>query len=143
MRLEIRGVIIEDLTLEEADDVRRQLVAEPPRSSHRWEDSGAITTAEAAKRLGMSTEYIRDHAADLGGTKRGNVWRFDPAKLEAVTKNVGESPTISSTQRRRRKRVNAPLLEVRGKSPYASVPKLKAAPGGASTPTRDLRQRRV
>jgi hypothetical protein len=114
-RVEIRGVVIEDLSDEEVRELRQQL-----GGASRMDDSaGLLTTAEAAARLGMSCEYMRDHAEEYGGRKIGNVWRFDPAALAAVSHQKPEivSPGLLAPGQRHRERKRAPILEVRGERP--------------------------
>jgi hypothetical protein len=86
-----------------------------------------IDTAAAAKLLGTSTEYVRDHAVELNGIKLGNgpkaQWRFDPERLRSSIRMDEAQSSIrvedASPPKRRRKATDSPLLEVRGESPYA------------------------
>lgn len=72
-----------------------------------------LTTKEAAETIGMSEEYVRDHALELHGTKRGNKWVFDPAKLEAAAVPQQE-PESTTAPRRRRPAPETDLLPVNG-----------------------------
>lgn len=122
MRLQIGDCNI-DVTDDQADDLRRQLgtpSGESPEGS-----KGLIDSAAAAKLLGTSAEYVREHALELGGEKLGSGpkgrWRFDPAKLisspPAELSIRTDSP--KPPQRRRKRQAGGTLLEVRGESPYA------------------------
>jgi hypothetical protein len=145
MRLKVGDVWIE-VTEEQAAELRRQLGVPGTTSGPTGpEVQGTIGTAEVARRIGMSREFVRDHAEELGGQRRGNRWRFDPVKLESTQGANVQAPAHLDTPPRRRRRktpAGTALLEIKGKSPYAPVPKQKAAPGDADTSTEGLRQRR-
>lgn len=113
MRVEVGGVVL-DLTDDQVEDLRAQLGVEPI-------DGGPamIDTAEAARRLGFSVDYVREHAIELGGRKLSEgpkaPWRFDPANLGAPEERP--SPPPPSHRRRRRAAARTGerrLLEVRG-----------------------------
>lgn len=145
IRLEVAGVVLE-VDQEQAEDLRRQL---GPPANRRDESRssavertpgrrGLIGTKAAAAALDMSEEFIRDHADDYGGIKVGNVWKFDPERFVA-RRRIEEPEAQASTKPRRKrrdKRPESPLLEVRGDGPYAAP--YKAAPGDASTSTGGL-----
>jgi hypothetical protein len=118
VRIDLGGLKI-DLTDDQADDLRRQLGTR----SVRTED--LIDTATAAKLLGTSTEYVRDHAVELNGIKLGNgpkaQWRFDPERLRSSLRMDEAQSSIrvedASPPKRRRKPAGTGLLEVRGQRP--------------------------
>lgn len=116
MRLQIGDVRLE-VTDDQAADLRRQLGV-------AGNGSELIDTTAAAKRLGVGTEYVREHARELGGRKLGDGpkarWRFDPAKLEASSPSQAVQPERQAPKSRRRKAgLGKDLLEIRGGSPYA------------------------
>jgi hypothetical protein len=58
-----------------------------------------ISPAQAAAILGMSIQFVREHAADLGGVQMGGRqgragrWRFRESKLDDyITNNSGGTP---------------------------------------------------
>ena len=116
MKLEIRNIVIEDLSPGEIAALRRQLGAGSSESVPNVKRVAHLTTKEAAARLGMSPEYLRDHATELGGVKRGNCWRFDPAKLVPEVQ-APASTKLPASQRRRRKPQTREILAVRGERP--------------------------
>lgn len=81
------GDLALDLTDAQVNDLRDQL------GVSEISDSGMLTTAQAAERLGFSPEYVRDHAAELGGVKLSAgpkaPWRFPV--------DVGNFPSSGAT----------------------------------------------
>jgi hypothetical protein len=112
------GEIVMDLTEAQISDLRRQLSA-PVSSS-------LIDAAAAADALGVSREYVYDHAEELGGVKIGGGpkgrWRFDQAKLGfpevKSSPSTGEGLPPSRSRRRRQPGADG-LLQVRGGTPDA------------------------
>jgi hypothetical protein len=129
MRVEVGGLALE-LTDDQVVDLRQQLGVEMSTNV-----DGLIDSAAAAKLLGVSAEYVREHAVELGGRKLNDSskapWRFDPAKIPGVpggpppgagklnnaARGDVESPVKNLTPRRRRKPAGAGLLESRGRKP--------------------------
>jgi len=111
MRIEI------ELTPEQVADLRRRLGTEGG-------DCDLVDTAEAARRLGTSVEYVRDHAAALQGVKVGRHWRFDPVKLrEGAGTQPPTAPEPSKPARRPRAKTESSepfLLRIRRSGPYAA-----------------------
>jgi hypothetical protein len=107
------GEIALDLTDDQVDDLREQLGVENVTGGNAF-----LTTAQVAKRLGFTPEYVREHAAELGGRKMGDGpkarWRFDPAKFGLAEKNVADSPTFSPRRRAPRRSGSGQLLKSRG-----------------------------
>jgi hypothetical protein len=106
------GTVAFDLTDDQLADLRQQLAVDPVTAGNGW-----LSTAQAAELLGFSPEYVRDHAAELGGEKLTDSpkaqWRFDPANFPAG-KNVAESPTFSPPRRAPRRAGSGQLLKSRG-----------------------------
>lgn len=127
MNLELRGICIKDLTADEHAEALRQLIpdaeidAEVVAREQRADEEALIDTAEAARRLGRSPEYVRDHAAELGGFKLTASpkapWSFDPAALGRPSPPVAPEKPSPPSRRRRRPRPTGNLLEVRGECP--------------------------
>jgi excisionase family DNA binding protein len=61
-----------------------------------------ISTAEAARRLGVTANRVRAliDAKRLKATKFGNVWMIDPKDLDAVKKRKTGRPKSSKTTKR-------------------------------------------
>jgi hypothetical protein len=99
VKIEIRGVTISDVTDAELADLRWQLGV-----TETFDIGAMLDTAGAARRLGTSTEYVRDNAKALGGVKLTAGpkarWKFDPAKLGVGTTETAP-PTPLERQRRR------------------------------------------
>ncbi len=139
MRVEIGQVILE-LTEEHVEALRHQLGVRHP------EVGGELLTAsQLAQRLGVSREYVYQHATELEGQRLGSGsrgrWRF-PATAASMAASTGKTPcqTESKTKtakRRTRSAASVPLLEIRGSRPYPA-PTNKATPGGAETPAEGL-----
>jgi len=114
MRVQIGNVAL-DLTADQVEDLRQQLAVEVTEK---------LDAAAVAKRLGVSREYVYDHAEELGGERLGSgpksPWRYDPAKLEGANSTVPADIPARPTRRRRREGAAAGLLEIRGMSPYAA-----------------------
>jgi hypothetical protein len=141
MRIELRGFKC-DLTLEEEADLREQLEGRPQSISPNTSEPEVIDAATLAKKLGVSREYIYDHAEELGGEKLGEGprgrWRF-PAERPEISRHqeAVARPDPRTRPRARRSTANVTLLAVRGDAPYAG-PKQKRPPAGAVTPTESL-----
>jgi hypothetical protein len=82
------------------------------------------TTARVAEEIGFSQDWVRDHAAELGGIRMGHPTRgqlrFEPPRIEAY-KQRRQVPEKSATrqrsarrQRRRRVPTNVSLLPLPG-----------------------------
>ena len=126
MRVTIDGPVTFDgdawtLSDDQVEQLRAQLGVE---SSIRTEDEPEmLTTAQAAKRLGYGVDYVRDHAAELGGVKLTDSpkaqWRFAPAKLggadAAPPQPVADSPTSTRRRRAPRRAGSGQLLQSRGR----------------------------
>ncbi|HKZ14407.1 MAG TPA: hypothetical protein VJL81_11225 [Solirubrobacterales bacterium] len=108
------GDLALDLTDDQVCDLRRQL------GVACTDDDPMLNTEQAAARLGFSTEYVRDHAAELGGVKLTDgpkaPWRFDPAKLGHKDHAAEPPPSPQVTPRRRAPRHTGAgqLLKSRG-----------------------------
>ena len=92
--------------------------------------SDLLTTAEVAKRLGFSEEWVRDHAGDLRAIRAGNhpqaQLRFEPAAIDEwiEARRVAPAPAAPRPRRSRKPqsahgvellpRPPASLLNVRG-----------------------------
>jgi hypothetical protein len=122
------GDITFDLSDEQVADLRRQLDVEPEARE------GLVSAAEVANRLGVSSDYVYDHADELGAIRLGNGpkprLRFDPARLSALPPEPAVKPEAKPGRRRRQGGQGTRLLEVRGPGPYAG-PTKQAPPGGA------------
>lgn len=106
MRITI-GDLTLDLTPAQVADLRAQL--EVPGGGDY------LSADQLAKRLGVSRETVYRRAKELGGLKVGAgpkaCWRF-PAN---AAQRTGEASSAPKPPRRvRKRRVGAPLLEVRG-----------------------------
>ena len=117
-RLEVGGLVLE-VTDDQVADLRRQLGG----SSDQVSDGSLVDSAAAARLMGVSPEYARDHAVELGGVKLGKGpkarWRFDPAKLKGGQNSAepsAEPEAQSRPKRRLRKPGDGGLLEVRGET---------------------------
>lgn len=119
-----------DLDTAEVADLRRQLAipdaeidAEVAAREERADEEALIGTAEAARRIGMSAEFVRDHAKELGGRKvvdgRRGRWLFDPADLGRPHEPERVEPAPPTPRRRRRPPASSSveLLPVRGECP--------------------------
>lgn len=111
MRVMVGGVAF-DLTDQQLADLRSQLGVEIVTAGNDF-----LTTAQAAKRLGVSADFVRDHALELGGTKLTDSpkaeWRFDPANFPAGGKVVA-TPQQASRRRAPRRAGSGQLLKSRG-----------------------------
>src|SRR3954453_17668251 len=77
----------------------------------RW-----LSTAEVAVAFGRSHEWVRDHAAELGGRKIGGPrapWRFPAACLGAVDRPPAVAEVPVPARRRRASRPAVALLPIR------------------------------
>lgn len=114
-------------------------VAQRVAEIHRGEPSvGAplMTAADVAQRFGVSAEWVRDHAQELGVIRIGDVGpgrrprlRFDPRRVEETfaarisreevrRSPADEAPAPDRVTARRRRRPTAPsvqLLPIRGR----------------------------
>jgi hypothetical protein len=83
-----------------------------------------LTTAMVAEEIGFSQDWVRDHAAELGGIRMGHPTRgqlrFEPPRIEAYKRRrqLPEKPATRQRSARRpgRRRVPAsvPLLPLPG-----------------------------
>lgn len=68
---------------------------------------GPISAALLAKRLGMSPQWVRDHAVELGGKRRGSGpkarWRFEWPQARELSEQMGNTLPISIPEPSRRK----------------------------------------
>jgi hypothetical protein len=121
------GDVRMDLTDDQLEHLRRQLAipdaeidAEVAARDQRADEEAFIGSAEAARRLGVSAEYVREHAAELGGEKLHDgpkaQWRFDPATLHRPS-SPPAVPAGRPVSRRRAQRPTGDLLQVRGDCP--------------------------
>ena len=85
---------------------------------------GPIDAATLADRLAMSAQWVRDHAAELGGKRRGRGpkarWRFEWPKARELAERMRHACRISAPELSRRKprsRRKDPegLLPIRGR----------------------------
>lgn len=107
------GYVLLEVPESVAADLATQLGAQQVRQN----SAEPLSTAEAAKAIGMSPEYVRDHALGLGGVKRGNAWRFDPAGLEQGKEGVSSgnaSAEPTTAPKRRRRSAKTDLLPITG-----------------------------
>lgn len=80
---------------------------------------GPIDAATLADRLAMSAQWVRDHAAELGGKRRGRGpkarWRFEWPKARDLADGLQRraEPTLP---RSRRRRTEPDLLPIKGES---------------------------
>jgi hypothetical protein len=77
--------------------------------ARRWLSAGEVATA-----FGRSPEWVRDHAAELGGRKIGGPrapWRFPASCVEHVVETT--APPVRTRTRRRRSRSSVTLLPIR------------------------------
>ena len=88
-----------------------------------------LTTEEVAQLIAMSPEFVREHAAELGGLRVGRgpraQLRFDPAGVVAwiEARKLAAEPEAPTPIRRRRKSQVPPDLEL------IPVPAWAASPG--------------
>ncbi|HEX3361814.1 MAG TPA: hypothetical protein VHS74_12540 [Solirubrobacterales bacterium] len=73
---------------------------------------GMLTTAEVAAEVRMSADWVREHAAELGGVRAGRTCRaplrFEPEGIAAWKRaHRLARPVAQTTQRRRRHRAPA------------------------------------
>jgi hypothetical protein len=86
-----------------------------------------LDSAQLARRLGCSRQFVYDHAFELGGVKLGSRWAFEwPAAWQRVSEKDRslsersehpETPVTTGQSRRRCKRpagTQIPLLPVKG-----------------------------
>jgi hypothetical protein len=76
--------------------------------ARRWLSAGEVAAA-----FGRSPEWVRDHAAELGGRKIGGPrapWRFPASCLAAAEDQAPPRPRDSVSQLRRRKSRSAVTL---------------------------------
>jgi hypothetical protein len=84
-------------------------------------DEGPNDAATLADRLGMSPQWCRDHAAELGGKRRGSgpkaPWRFEWPKARELADALQRKPTSEPSHRKPRPRKKDPegLLPIRGR----------------------------
>src|SRR3954464_13049904 len=83
-----------------------------PIASERW-----LSTAEVAAAFGRSPEWVREHAAELGGRKIGGPrapWRF-PASCVNPRPEPAAPPHVSAVRkpRQRTRRSTVPLLPIK------------------------------
>lgn len=126
------GEVEFDATAEQAAALLREAADKLARPPAR--DDSPLDVKEAAAALGVSVEWVREHAAELGGWRVSpdrpkSPWRFDRSRLlvarQESTQHGGEDAReleARSPRPRRRRRSSpresgAPLLEVRGSRP--------------------------
>jgi hypothetical protein len=86
--------IVADLVRREAADQIADLVAERLVTLLARRESGAhlLTTQQVADRLGRSAGWVRDHADELGGEKRGTGskprWGFSAVRVAAYVEGT-------------------------------------------------------
>jgi hypothetical protein len=102
--------------LREIEWLRDQLPESPTEIS-----TGPVDAATVAKNLGMSPQWVRDHARELGGWRAGSGpkahWRFDLATVQdglngLTSRPVTEMPRPAAS----RPRKTAPrVLQIKGR----------------------------
>jgi hypothetical protein len=102
--------VILDIPLERVEWLRqiewlRDQLPEDVRATDPTE--GPISAAVLAKRLGMSPQWCRDHAAELGGQRRGSGpkarWRFEWHKARELAEQMRHACRISAPEPSRRR----------------------------------------
>jgi hypothetical protein len=87
-------------------------LAAPVPHEHRW-----LSTEEVAAAFGRSSEWVREHAVELGGRKIGGVrapWRFPASCLEAPSEPAPRSrPPEPKAPRQRKRRSSVALLTIK------------------------------
>lgn len=117
--LATRDAVIDAL----ADAVAERLASRPDRTA-----LAVVDAATVARRIGMSSEWVRAHYRELGGWKLGRGkrprYRFDLAEAERAVRERGAEPpeTESAPTQRTSRRVRKPrsherLLPIRGTDP--------------------------
>ncbi len=108
-RLEVGGLVLE-LDDAQVADLRRQLGVE--------RSGGLVDLKTAAGMLGVSRDFLYDHAADYGGEKHGGRWRFDPTRLSARAETPAPKSAAAKPRRNRKQRQKTERLLVarRGRS---------------------------
>jgi hypothetical protein len=93
-------------------NARAQRLGRRNRGDHAGSTMGMLTTAEVAAEVRMSEDWVREHAAELGGIRAGRTCRaplrFEPDGIEAWKRaHRLARPAIGPELRRRRRRVPA------------------------------------
>jgi hypothetical protein len=113
-----------DLTDDQVAELRRQLAI----AGDAIDPAGTalIDTRETARRLGVSADYVREHADELGAVRLGGGpkprLRFDPTTIAEQLKPLPKATPIQepSPPRRRSRSATQPrgeLLPIRGERP--------------------------
>jgi hypothetical protein len=100
---------------------------EQPQEMTTAPGSELVGPAELGRRLGMSSQWVRDHHQELGGVRHGDGPRprywFDPVlapeRFFAATTNGSKQPEPVKPRRRPRRRRSSStteLLEIKGKA---------------------------
>jgi hypothetical protein len=77
-----------------------------------------LNVKAVATRIGRSTDYVYDHAAELGGRKVGGVWLFDIDRLHRGNEGEASAKAPMAPPRRRQPRQRgSSTLAVRGSKP--------------------------
>lgn len=76
-----------------------------------------VDTTTAAQRLGVSADYLRDHADELGAVRLGNGpkprLRFDVGRIrDLLAPDQSAAPAPRATPRRRARTASVPLLPI-------------------------------
>jgi hypothetical protein len=94
------------------DGVRAAVVPTATSGAPRW-----LSTAEVALAFGRSQEWVRDHAAELGGRKIGGPrapWRFPAECLDRREQASVPPEPPPQSQPLRRRSSGVELLPIRG-----------------------------
>lgn len=108
MRVTILGGVVLELSDAQTADLREQL------GVSQICDTGMLTAAQAAERLSVSVDFVREHATELGGVKLTDgpkaPWRFDPVKLGPGVADSTAVPDGTPARRRAPRRAESGRL---------------------------------
>ena len=118
MRIEIPGPVVLEFSDEVANSLRAQLEVMAVNGD------GPLDTASAAKLIGSSEDYVREHGTELGGWRLGTGprarWRFDRVRL--LSAYAAESAPVKASPPKRKRKSGRPRstgagpLAIRGES---------------------------
>lgn len=104
-----------------ADRLAERLSSSPPTAA-------LVDVKALASLLGVSADFVYEHARELGGVKLGSgpraPWRFDvQTARDAMASRSPKSPASPPRRSRRRRPAKTPsgvpLLAIRGEEPYS------------------------